>query len=360
MMACFLQKQQHNIQLKCYYNISNGTNLNYRKQPNTVRGESNRTPYSPLSEYQYNGDVLMLLCKTMDLPLPQVLSLAYNQNARETLKSIYEGMNGNEGKFDEFMQDLEKIYSIDNLIINGYGQQLQSETPVNITMQDRSTSFKGNLKIYKELMDKTERELVASFVENHDTEYIAQNYNEIMQYLTTPQLKQQFLSVVQELGKDVTHDNDQYIAQGNNTNEIVATGKEIQSEPEIDLPEGYRINEFGERIRPAIQQGENNISTNSSLSFKQRIAKLLQSNSLLKNVPFIEKFIDKQLNVLPPSTQERTATVNQSREDFLNLISNNGAYRNLPPIQRMSDPEKIAQMQRKMNQQQSNDDNERI
>ena len=61
----------------------------------------------------------MLLCKTMDLPLPQVLALGYKQNGRETLKSIYESIDGNKGKFDELMQDLEQIYSIDKLIIGG-------------------------------------------------------------------------------------------------------------------------------------------------------------------------------------------------------------------------------------------------
>ena len=64
------------------------------------------------------------------------------------------------------------------------------------------------------------------------------------------------------------------------------------------------------------------------------------------------------------STQEirktNTSTTNRTRESFINELTNFGAYRNLPPIQRMSDPERMAQMRRKMEQnQQSNDDNER-
>lgn len=63
---------------------------------------------------------------------------------------------------------------------------------------------------------------------------------------------------------------------------------------------------------------------------------------------------------LPVPSQERTTTVSSARESFVNWLSNNGEYRNLPPVQRMSDPERIAQMQRKMQQnQQSNEDNER-
>lgn len=42
------------------------------------------------------------------------------------------------------------------------------------------------------------------------------------------------------------------------------------------------------------------------------------------------------------------------------MLTNNGEYRNLPPIQRMSNPERIEQMRRKMEEnQQANEDNER-
>jgi len=99
---------------------------------------------------------------------------------------VAESMDGNQGKFDVLMNNLEQIYSIDNLLIRGYGQQLQSQTPLNITMQDRTTRFQGNLNIYRELMNKTERGLVATYLENHDTQYILQNYAEIASLLTTP------------------------------------------------------------------------------------------------------------------------------------------------------------------------------
>ena len=135
----------------------------------------------------------------------------------------------------------------------------------------------------------------------------------------------------------------------------------------IQFPEGYSINEYGEIIRPARdeqilqtpQQPE--ISTqDNKLTIRQRIAQFLQKNYMLMNIPFVEKFVDRQLNVLPPPSGQRTASTNSSRESFVNWLSNNGEYRNLPPIQRMSDPERMAQMQRRMQQsQQSNEDNER-
>lgn len=135
----------------------------------------------------------------------------------------------------------------------------------------------------------------------------------------------------------------------------------------IQFPEGYSINEYGEIIRPARdeqisqtpQQPE--ISTqDNKLTIRQRIAQFLQKNDMLMNIPFVEKFVDRQLNVLPPPSGQRTAPTNSSRESFVNWLSNNGEYRNLPPIQRMSDPERMAQMQRRMQQsQQSNEDKER-
>ena len=350
------------------YNISNGTNLEYREQHRTVRGVSNRTPYSPLSEYQYNGNVLDLLAKSMDLPLPQVLSLAYKKDGRETLKGIYESMNGNQGKFDELMNNLEQIYSIDNLLIHGYGEQLQSQTPLNITMQDGITKFQGNLNTYRELMNKTERELIATYMENHDTEYVLQNYNEIAQYLTTPELRNNFLAAVHELSQEVSQDSRNNII---NFEDYRTNIEQTTETPQFEMPEGYSINEFGEIIRPAREEKQEQVQESidvqpneTKLSLKQRVAQFLQKNNLFMNLSFIDKFVHKQLDVLPLPTQEiretNTSTTNRTREGFINELTNFGAYRNLPPIQRMSNPEKMAQMKRKMEQnQQSNDDNER-
>lgn len=130
---------------------------------------------------------------------------------------------------------------------------------------------------------------------------------------------------------------------------------------------GYKTTKFGavidpnsyaEHLQPISQQNEN------KLTLKQRVAQFLQKNNIFMNLSFVEKFIHRQLDVLPSATQETRdtsrATVNRTGENFINEITNFGRYRNLPPIQRMSDPEKIARMQRKIEEnQQANDDNER-
>lgn len=344
------------------YSVSNGVDIQHRQQPRTVRGASDRTPNSPLSEYQYNGDILELMAKSMDLPLPQILSLAYKKDGRETLKEIYESMDGNQGKFDGLMNNLEQIYSIDNLLIHGYGHQLQSQTPLNITMQDRTTRFQGNLNIYRELMNKTERELASTYLKNHDTQYILQNYSEISSLLTTPELKNNFLTAVNELSKELYRIN---------------RGQTQISQP-VEIQKGYSINEFGEIMRPAkdeqpqVQKQKEETKPSRSqtilqhsenkLSIKQRIAQFLQKNNLFMNMSFVEKFVHQQLELLPESTHDirevtvdsnkniETKTTNKTREDFINQLTNFGAYRNLPPIQRMSDSQKLEEMRRKREQ----------
>lgn len=174
------------------------------------------------------------------------------------------------------------------------------------------------------------------------------------------------------------------------------TGQEVRmtekQEQEVELPEGYSINEFGEIIRPVrdeqqpqVQRQEQESRTSrlgatinprsyaehlqpisqqneNKLSIKQKIAQFLQKNDLFMNMSFVERFVHQQLDVLPEPTQDiresatdnnttrATNTTNRTREDFINQLTNFGAYRNLPPIQRMSDPQKLEEMRRKMEQ----------
>lgn len=204
----FLTEGATQFTAEILYNVSNGTNINYRYQPNTVRGHPELTPYSPLSEYQLNGNILLLLSSSLGVPLNQLLALGFRSNGRDQIKSVYEAFPGNEGKFEEFMFDLEKIYSIDKLLIAGYREQLIGE-PTKITMQGGQYQFMGNLEIQKKLIEQVERDLVSNFVYNNDENYIFENYQSVMSYITTPSLKKQFGLAVQELYKEVYRQQDQ-------------------------------------------------------------------------------------------------------------------------------------------------------
>lgn len=206
----FLTEGATQFTAEILYHVSNGTNIQYRQQPGTVRGHSEHIPYSPLSEYQLNGNILMLLSSSLGIPLNQLLALGYRKDGRQQLKEMYEVFPGNEGKFEEFMFDLEKIYSIDKLLIAGYGNQLQG-APQNIIMQD-GQQFAGNLQIQGELINKVERELAANFIANNEPEYILANYNKISSYLTTPQLQQNFMNAVNEIARMQNSNTQEYQA----------------------------------------------------------------------------------------------------------------------------------------------------
>ena len=128
------------------------------------------------------------------------------------------------------------------------------------------------------------------------------------------------------------------------------------------MPNDFTINEFGEIIRPSkgeseFQKEDKTLNTNSTpLTLRQKIAQFFRKNTMLMKLPFIEKFVNKQLNFLPPATQDiKTETNNNSvRESFVNWLSNNDEFRNLPPVQSISDPEKIAKMQKEINKYKQN------
>lgn len=218
------------------------------------------------------------------------------------------------------------------------------------------------------------RDLDSAFQQLHQPNISQERFDNIFQ--TAQALITEFANVrMQEKHKEAVARNGQDVPSLDNKISMIQEMTGIEPErPQqtqqttsidniIQFPEGYSINEFGEIIRPGREeaQEDNNLQVNDNkLSFRQRIAQFLQRNSILMNVPFVEKFVNRQLNVLPSANVQRTSIVNSSRESFLNFLSNNGEYRNLPPIQRMTDPERMAQMQRRMQQnQQSNEDDGR-
>ena len=74
------------------------------------------------------------------------------------------------------------------------------------------------------------------------------------------------------------------------------------------------------------------------------------------NLSFVDKFVHKQLDILPESTE--TNATSSNRKNFINQLTNQGVYKNLPSSQRMSDPEKMAQIRRKMEQEGQKNDGE--
>ncbi len=208
------------------------------------------------------------------------------------------------------------------------------------------------------------RDLDSAFQQLHQPNISQEKFDNVFQ--TAQALVTEFANVrMKEKQKEAFARNGQDVPSLDNKINMIRemTGNEQQlenhSSNEFQFPEGYKINEFGEIIRPTIDKEQLQQSTESKFTFKQKIAQFFQKSNLFMNLPFVEKFVNQQLNVLPSPEQE-TITPHNSRENFINQLTNFGEYRNLPPPRRMSDPEKLSQMQRKMEQNQhSADDNER-
>lgn len=105
-------------------------------------------------------------------------------------------------------------------------------------------------------------------------------------------------------------------------------------------------------LKDKLEQKESNDLTDKQFpknaTLKQRVAQFLQKNNLFMNLSFVDKFVHKQLDILPESTE--TNATSSNRKNFINQLTNQGAYKNLTSSQRMSDPEKMAQIRRKMEQ----------
>lgn len=137
------------------------------------------------------------MSQAMDVPLNKVLGAGFSQTGRQCMKQRYEQIPGNEGKFEELMNDLEKIYAIDKCIIAGYGRQLSGPL-VNITMENGEV-FRGNIQSQGDLINKVEQELALNYLMNHDKNYVVNNYEKFARCLTTPQLQQNFIKTVQNM-----------------------------------------------------------------------------------------------------------------------------------------------------------------
>ena len=187
---------------------------------NSIRGLNNHNVESSLSEYQFNGNVLVMIAKVTALPINQVIALSYRKDGRQYLQEMYDEVCGI-GTFDNLMNDLEKIYMIDKIIISGGYTQLNVNTPVNIISSDGKNSFKGNINTHNDLINKVQRELMYNFIANNETEYVLSNYQSFEKQLTTSELKKQFLNAIQELSIEYNNNREEIPIQGIRKNGFV-------------------------------------------------------------------------------------------------------------------------------------------
>lgn len=228
-----------------------------------------------------------------------------------------------------------------------FEQLAQSKLDTIITRED-GTKVPANTFFYGILND-------SSIIQNEFDKYMGKGawrqVNEAFSELYKDNISQEKFKQIFQATQDMIQEFANIRAQDKNRETSARTTIDIQNMEQ--QPEAARLDEYplirkaNERNKIVENQNEN------KLTLKQRVAMFLQRNSIFMNVSFVENFVHQQLDILPPPTQEtRPRTVNQERQDFLNRLTNNGEYRNLPPIQRMSDPRKLEEMRRKMEQRQ--------
>lgn len=257
--------------------LANLGNIQSREQRGTVRGQPMRTPNSPLSEYQYNGNVLNLLAKSMGKTVEELIALSYEPNARAKLKEMYEKncQNPEALSFDELMKDMGYIYTIDKYLIAG--NPLVNEATL---IAENGEKFRGSRQIQGQLMNKIELQIANNFL-YQDPEYVIKNYNEVLRSITTPELKNTFL-------KNLNH----FINVYRNNGMPIKIG-----DYEITMAgDGFMTNEFGEIIRTDMEQ--NRVAAPDMVNFKY-YSDDRQNNQVAEapeNKTFWQKFAEKVKN----------------------------------------------------------------
>lgn len=145
---------------------------------------------------------------------------------------------------------------------------------------------------------------------------------------------------------------------------------EIQQEVEDKI---VSFEEYKNSKQQITEQQTESIET-SQIGIKQRIANFLEDKTLLRKIPFIDRFVAKEQRLLPETTQEQRKDKTTAHAKFENEISGHGKYKNLfigkpvknvslevnrqkiPEFHSMADSEKIAQMRKKMDGKSLEDD----
>ncbi len=165
---------------------------------------------------------------------------------------------------------------------------------------------------------------------------------------------------------------EQFGKKFNNLQEIeqAIQEREIQQEDENKI---VSFDEYINRKQQISRQQTGNIET-SQIGIKQKIANFLANKTLLRKIPFIDRFVAKEQRLLPKTTQEQREDKTTAHAKFEDEISEHGKYKNLflgqpvkdvsfemnrqkiPESYSMVDSEKVAQMKKKMDGKSLEDD----
>ena len=129
-----------------------------------------------------------------------------------------------------------------------------------------------------------------------------------------------------------------------------AVAREGENVPSLD----GKVETINEMTGVALEQN------NQTLSVRHKLAQILQRNNILMKIPFLQKFVSKQLNVLPPAVSRIKEQIAKPvvKKTLSEQLAEDARKRNPNLGRRMSDPNKIAYMQRQMEQKMKSTDEE--
>lgn len=213
-------------------------------------------------------------------------------------------------------------------IVNYISSRIEGKTP------DEILTYQAETKAIYMLAEKVDEKSIIQSAWNSDEQQFKQTYVKSVgaDIETGEKSYNSFQNIMRKLV--VARSQDMGIAEYNNKS------KQLLSEMQQVLDgKSYELESTKLKDMKHITKTEGAISTEApekenKLSFTQRIAKFFEKHESLMNVSFINNFVRKQLDILPPArnqNENNISTASSKENDFINRISNNGEFRKLQP-----------------------------
>lgn len=236
---------------------------------------------------------------------------------------------GNDYSFGEYRQIGGNNNNIE-AIVNYISSRIEGKKP------DEISTYKAETKAIFMLAEKTGEKSIVQSAWVSDEQQFKQAY--IKSITKDKKTGEKSYNSFQNIMKNLVITRGQNISIGENNRkneQLLSELQQLLDGKSYDLESG-KFKNMEHTIRT-----ENTISTDISenenkLSFTQKIARFLEKNKTLMNIPIVKNFVRKQLDILPPAknqVENNVSSLNNRRNDFVNEISNNKEFRKLEPFQ---------------------------
>lgn len=221
------------------YQISSETIKQPQFYNNVVVGQPSRTIYSSADYYKLNVSYLQMFAMSIGVALTDIMSIAYNENARELLEQKFNLANNNEKNLNDILENLEEIHIINKALLskqdNGINSMelLSGDQLVPIYNEDGTKLYKTNFKRQGMLMDDYEQQMINMFFKNNNEEYVRKHEQEFLNNITTPELKEAFNQYRQNWYNEMKNQREilyNFVANSNNNEFLIENREKIKNQ----------------------------------------------------------------------------------------------------------------------------------